>query len=58
MDLCAIALPSGFRANGLPFGITLIGQAFQDAALCELGDRYHYHIETTYGKTTPVRISA
>ncbi|MBH8564979.1 allophanate hydrolase [Nostoc sp. CENA67] len=57
MDLCAIALPSGFRANGLPFGITLIGQAFQDAALCELGDRYDHYIETTYGKTTPVRIS-
>ncbi|MUG95022.1 allophanate hydrolase [Scytonema sp. UIC 10036] len=42
MDLCAIALPAGFRDNGLPFGITLIGQAFQDVALCELGDRYHH----------------
>lgn len=45
MDLCAIALPAGFRPNGLPFGITLIGQAFQDAALCQLGDRYHHALE-------------
>ncbi|MEA5603125.1 allophanate hydrolase [Nostoc sp. UHCC 0252] len=57
MDLCAIALPCGFRANGLPFGITLIGQAFQDAALCELGIRYHHQMGVTYGKTTSVRIS-
>ncbi len=39
MDLCAIAIPAGFRENGLPFGITLIGQAFQDAQLCQLGMR-------------------
>ncbi|MGF1939419.1 MAG: allophanate hydrolase [Nostoc sp. ChiQUE02] len=57
MDLCAIALPAGFRANGLPFGITLIGQAFQDAALCELGIRYHHQMGVTYGKTSSVRIS-
>jgi allophanate hydrolase len=58
MDLCAIAVPAGFRANGLPFGITLIGQAFQDAALCQLGDHYHHHIRGTCGKITSVRISA
>ena len=32
-DLCALALPAGFRADGLPFGITLIAPAFQDEAL-------------------------
>ncbi|MEH1827650.1 MAG: allophanate hydrolase [Nostoc sp.] len=58
MDLCAIALPSGFRANGLPTGITLIGQRFQDIALCQLGTRYQQQMGVTYGKTTPVRISA
>ncbi len=45
MDLCALALPAGFRTNGLPAGITLIAQAFQDAALCQLGVRYHHHLE-------------
>jgi allophanate hydrolase len=58
MDLCAIALPCGFRVNGLPTGITLIGQAFQDVALCKLGDRYHHHMGRTCGKITSVRISA
>lgn len=39
-DLSAIALPAGFRANGLPFGISLIGDAWCDVGLCELGERY------------------
>ena len=37
LDLSAIALPAGFRPNGLPFGITLVAPAFQDAMLCGLG---------------------
>jgi allophanate hydrolase len=38
-DLSALALPAGFRADGLPFGITLLAPAFHDAALCALGER-------------------
>jgi allophanate hydrolase len=42
LDLCAIAVPGGFRAsNGLPFGVTLIAPAFADAALAVLADRLH-----------------
>jgi allophanate hydrolase len=42
LDLCAIAVPGGFRnSNGLPFGITLIAPAFADAALAVLADRLH-----------------
>jgi len=33
-------LPSGFRPDGLPFGITLVGPALTDACLCALGERY------------------
>jgi allophanate hydrolase len=40
MDLAALALPAGFRSNGLPFGISLIGPAFSDVALTMLGERY------------------
>jgi allophanate hydrolase len=40
LDLAAIALPSGFRPDGLPFGITLVAPALTDACLCELGERY------------------
>lgn len=36
-DASALALPAGFRRDGLPFGATLIAPAWQDAALAELG---------------------
>jgi allophanate hydrolase len=41
LDLAALALPSAMRADGLPFGITLIGPARTDHALLALGHRYH-----------------
>jgi allophanate hydrolase len=40
MDLAAIAVPAGFRANGLPFGVSLIGPAFSDAGLVALAERF------------------
>lgn len=39
-DCSALALPAGLREDGLPFGITLIGPAWQDAALAEFGRRW------------------
>jgi allophanate hydrolase len=36
MDLAAIAVPAGFRANGLPFGVSLVGPACSDPALIAL----------------------
>ncbi len=30
MDLSALAVPAGFRPDGLPFGVTLIARAFED----------------------------
>ncbi len=33
LDLAALAVPAGFRANGMPFGVTLIGPAWSDEAL-------------------------
>jgi allophanate hydrolase len=33
LDLAALAIPAGFRANGIPFGVTLIGPAWSDEAL-------------------------
>ena len=35
-DLAALAIPAGFRPNGLPFGVTLIGPTFSDRALLAL----------------------
>ncbi len=36
LDLCAIAIPCGFRRNGTGFGVTLIGPAWSDPALADL----------------------
>jgi len=33
MDLCAVAVPAGFTNTGLPFGVTVFGRAFTEAAL-------------------------
>jgi allophanate hydrolase len=33
LDLAAISIPAGFRSNGIPFGVTLIGPAWSDDAL-------------------------
>ncbi|MBY0504871.1 MAG: allophanate hydrolase [Bryobacteraceae bacterium] len=38
-DLAALAIPAGFRPNGLPFGVTLIGPAFSDRALLAVAGR-------------------
>ena len=41
LDLAAVAVPAGFRDDGLPFGITLVGKAWSDAPLLKLADRFH-----------------
>lgn len=41
LDLSAIAVPAGFReVSGLPFGVTFIGQAFYDDALCAVAKEF------------------
>jgi allophanate hydrolase len=40
LDLAAITVPAGFRADGLPFGVTFIGPAFSDRALAALAARF------------------
>jgi allophanate hydrolase len=51
LDLAAIAVPAGFRKDGLPFGITLIGAALSDAALANWGSRFHRAAGTKLGAT-------
>jgi allophanate hydrolase len=61
LDLAAIAVPAGFRPDGLPFGVTLIGQSGSDDALLRLAQRAHrvkefkagYAIEVSTAETTP-----
>ena len=49
LDLSAVAVPAGFREDGLPFGVSLIGEAFKDASLLMLGDKLHRSLGTTLG---------
>ncbi|MFT3907716.1 MAG: allophanate hydrolase [Steroidobacteraceae bacterium] len=41
LDLSAVAVPAGFGADGLPGGITLLAQAWQDNVLLALAARVH-----------------
>lgn len=51
LDCAGVAVPAGFRANGLPFGITLIAPAFSDAMLLDLSRRYEALVVKTLGTT-------
>ena len=41
LDLAAVAVPTGFLAKGLPFGVTLCAPAFAEARLLAVGDGLH-----------------
>jgi len=50
-DLCALALPAPFRADGLPAGITLIAPAWYDRALADFGLRWQQQLALPLGAT-------
>jgi allophanate hydrolase len=50
LDLAAVAVPAGFRTDGLPFGVTLVGRAGSDHDLLALAGRLHH--------ATPVMLGA
>jgi allophanate hydrolase len=41
LDLAAVAVPAGFRTDGMPFGLTLVGRAWTEARLLSLAERIH-----------------
>ena len=41
LDMAAVAVPTVFRSDGLPFGVTLIGPARSELRLAELAQRIH-----------------
>ncbi len=51
LDWSALSLPCSFREDGLPFGITLIGPAWKENALCAFGKRWQGHRALTRGAT-------
>ncbi|WP_461519445.1 allophanate hydrolase, partial [Porticoccus sp.] len=50
LDMTSVAVPAAFTASGLPFGITLVGNAFSDRALLSIANRIQQ------GLTLPVGI--
>ena len=50
--LSALAVPAGFRADGMPFGITLISNANAERALLAFGARWQRAVPLPLGKTT------
>ena len=51
LDYAALSVPSSMRADGLPFGITLIGPCASDLQLAQLGQRFHHGTGLTLGAT-------
>ena len=51
LDLAAVAVPAGFRSDGLPFGVTFIGGWGQDARLAGLADRFQRASRERLGAT-------
>ncbi len=41
LDLCGLAVPASMRADGIPFGITLLAPAGHDALLASIGRVFH-----------------
>jgi allophanate hydrolase len=41
LDLCGLALPSAIRSDDIPFGITLLAPAGNDALLASIGRAFH-----------------
>jgi allophanate hydrolase len=50
-DLAAVAVPTGFRTDGLPFGVTLVGAQATERALLGIAARLHRASVTTLGAT-------
>ena len=50
-DLAGVAVPAGFRADGLPFGVTLVGPASSERALLAPADALHRASVSTLGAT-------
>ena len=51
LDLCGLAVPSSMRADGIPFGITLLAAAGNDAKLASIGRVFHADTKLTVGST-------
>jgi allophanate hydrolase len=58
MDLAALAVPAGFRPDGIPFGVTLIGPALSEGQLASIGDALHRSLDRARLGGTSIALSS
>jgi allophanate hydrolase len=59
LDLAAVAVPAGFRRDGLPLGVTFLGPWGRDATLIALASAFHERTGGTLGATgAPLSLAA
>ena len=58
LDMAAIALPSGFTAAGLPFGVTLIGSAFSEPVLAGIAQKFERAAALPLGASRKYQLAA
>jgi len=58
LDLCGLALPAAMRADGIPFGITLLAPAGQDALLASIGRIFHADTGLAIGARSLAKVLA
>jgi allophanate hydrolase len=58
MDLAAMAVPAGFRSDGIPFGVSLIGPALSDGMLLSVADALHRSLAGASLGATPVSLAS
>lgn len=51
LDLSSVATPTGFTPKGMPFGVTLIGQAFEDEKLLSIANQLQIASDLPLGKS-------
>src|SRR5205814_4467075 len=49
LDLCGLALPASIRSDDIPFGVTLLAPAGNDAQLASIGRVFHADTKLTMG---------
>ena len=49
LDMTAVAVPTAFTGQGLPFGVTLVGECFSDRALLSIANRIQQLIPLPVG---------
>jgi len=51
LDMCAVTVPMGMRADGQPLGLSFVGHALQDSAAASFAHAFHTSLGGTLGAT-------